>query len=81
VLIEPAKDTLLGKVVQSWKGASAREINKLTGRHGTLWQKEAFDHIVRSEEQLEHFRRYIASNPSKAKLKTGFVLSSGRAPK
>ena len=39
-----------------------------------MWQAETFDHIVRSEAQFEHFRRYIAGNPGKAGLKEGFVL-------
>lgn len=38
---------------------------------------EAFDHIVRSEAQWEHFRRYIADNPAKAGLHDGYVLGCG----
>ena len=76
-LVEPAKGSLLGDIVKSWKGGSAREINALLGRKGTLWQKESFDHIVRSEEQVEHFRRYIAGNPAKAGLRSGCVLGRG----
>jgi REP element-mobilizing transposase RayT len=76
-LIEPAKGSLLGDIVKSWKGGSAREINRLLGRGGTLWQKEPFDRIVRSEAQGEHFRRYIAENPAKAGLRGGFVVGRG----
>ena len=32
---------------------------------------EYFDHVVRSERQLEHFRDYIASNPLLAHLPQG----------
>jgi hypothetical protein len=32
---------------------------------------------VRSEAQLNHFRRYIALNPEKAGLRDGFVLGVG----
>ena len=35
------------------------------GRTGKLWLGESFDHIVRSGEQLEYFRKYIADNPEK----------------
>jgi hypothetical protein len=38
---------------------------------------EFFDHIVRSESQLEHYRRYIADNPNKAGLKRGYVVGQG----
>lgn len=59
----------LGDVMQSWKGGSAFEINRLLGRSGSLWQKETYDHIVRSEAQWMHYRRYIAENPIKARLR------------
>ncbi|MDB6116247.1 MAG: Transposase like protein [Verrucomicrobiaceae bacterium] len=65
-LVSP-KDQTLGEVMQSWKGGSSFAINRCLGRSGILWQKEAYDHIVRSEEQLLHYRRYIAENPLKAK--------------
>ena len=76
-LVEPMGNRTLGSILQRWKGGSARVINKMLGRTGILWQAETFDHIVRSEAQLEHFRRYIADNPAKAGLRRGFVV--GRA--
>jgi len=76
-LVEPAKGTLFGAIVKSWKGGSAREINALLERQGTLWQKEPFDRIVRSEVQMEHFRRYIGANPAKAGLRSGYALGVG----
>ena len=59
----------LSGIVQSWKGYSAREINRLLGRNGRLWMDENFDHAVRSADQLEHFRKYIRENPAKAGLR------------
>ena len=76
-LVEPAEGVNLGDIAQRWKGGSAREINKARGVIGRFWQHEPFDHIVRSEAQLDHFRRYIALNPAKAGLKTGFMLWIG----
>jgi len=76
-LVEPAEGSDLGDIVQRWKGGSAREINLLRHTSGKLWHREAFDHIVRSEVQLDHFRRYIAMNPGKAGLRQGFVLGVG----
>jgi REP element-mobilizing transposase RayT len=78
VLVEPMEKQTLGNIVKQWKGASARQINRACGRAGSLWQAETFDHIVRSESQLAHFRRYIAGNPEKAGLKDGFVLGLGQ---
>lgn len=76
-LVEPWRGTTLGGIVQRWKGGSAREINLACGLAGQLWQHESFDHIVRSEAQLNHFRRYIAMNAEKAGLTHGFVLGVG----
>lgn len=61
----------LSWIMQHWKGASSFQINKTLGRRGTLWMDESFDHAVRSELQLERFRRYIRENPVKAGLKGG----------
>ena len=77
-LVEPMEKQTLGSILQGWKGASARRINQILGRAGSLWQAETFDHIVRSEAQFEHFRRYIAGNPAKAGLRQGFVLGRGK---
>lgn len=76
-LVEPLEKHTLGSILQRWKGASARLINQAVGKSGRLWQPETFDHIVRSEAQLEHFRRYIAGNPAKAGLREGYVLGLG----
>ena len=71
----------LGDVLQSWKGGSAFEINRLLGRSGPLWQKEPYDHIVRSEAQFQHYRRYIAENPIKAGLEPHeYAVGLGRQP-
>ena len=33
-----------------------------------FWQVEQFDHLVRSQEQFDYLRRYIAANPARANL-------------
>lgn len=76
-LVRPAEKVTLGEIVRHWKGGSAFEINRVLSRKGRLWQAEPFDHIVRSEAQLEHFRRYIAENPAKAHLRSGYVVGMG----
>lgn len=78
-LVTPRSGFTLGKISGGWKGSSARGINLLNQRSGTLWQREGFDHIVRSAVQFQHFRKYIADNPAKARLSSGFVLGFGSA--
>ena len=55
----------------SWKKYTAGKINKALGRKGRFWQEESFDHLVRSAEQFEYLRGYIADNPKKAGLRPG----------
>lgn len=58
----------------SWKHFTAYKINRQLGTKGRLWQQDGFDHLVRSVEQFERFRRYMAANPEKARLKPGEYL-------
>jgi putative transposase len=80
-IVEPVEGMTLGEILKSWKGGSGREINVALGRQGTLWQREPFDHIVRSGEQMEHFRHYIAQNPAKAGLRNGYTIGIGAVRK
>ena len=57
------------KQCQSWKHFTAREINRVLSSHGHFWQQDGFDHLVRTLEHFEGFRRYIASNGVKAGLR------------
>ncbi len=74
VLIQMRAGVELRKTFRELQRFSAREINKLMGRKGDLWQGEPFDHIVRSEAQFRHFQQYIFDNPQKAKLRIGEYL-------
>ena len=63
VLVSPIGRHTLSEITQGWKSTAAHRINKSLGRSGTFWQKESFDHIVRSAEQAQKFREYIQENP------------------
>ncbi len=56
---------------ESWKHYTATRINRALGDSGAFWQQDGFDHLVRSNEQFEALRRYIAANPEKARLRPG----------
>ncbi len=58
----------------SWLHYTAFRINQATGGKGKFWQQEPFDHLVRSAEQYEYLRTYIAENGRKAQLKPGEYL-------
>jgi len=57
-----------------WKRYTGRQINRLLSRSGEFWQVDQYDHLIRSPEQFEHYRRYIANNPVNARLPSGSFL-------
>ena len=62
VLVTPRDGHELSDILHSWKSFTANQINKRLARTGAFWQKESFDHIVRSEVQLERIRAYIRNH-------------------
>ena len=71
VLVAFPDEAALLKQCTSWKHFTATRINKVLGLSGPLWQQDGFDHLVRSPESFDHFRRYIADNPRRANLPAG----------
>ena len=61
VLVTPFGAHTLSEVVRNWKSFTAHAINGILGRKGTFWQKESFDHIVRSAEGMARIRAYIGA--------------------
>jgi putative transposase len=61
----PSEDAMLEQC-ESWKHFTATKINRILGRKGRFWQQDGFDHLVRSLEQFDYLRRYIADNPKRA---------------
>jgi hypothetical protein len=68
VVVKPLGDYELEGILDSWKGYVGFQVNKRLGRHGTLWQEESYDRIVRDEEHLFRVVQYIGNNPAKAGL-------------
>jgi REP element-mobilizing transposase RayT len=70
LLIQNAEHPL-EHLLHSWKSFSSRNVNRLLGRSGTLWQRSYFDRLVRDEKHFRNCVRYIRRNPEKAHLKLG----------
>jgi REP element-mobilizing transposase RayT len=61
-------------LLRSFKGASAREANRVLHRTGEpFWQAESYDHWVRDSEEQGRIVGYIENNPVKA----GLVAKAG----
>ena len=67
-LLEPIGEQTLSDLLKGIKGASARLANQALARSGAFWMDETYDHIVRSDDEYERYRRYIRENPAQANL-------------
>lgn len=62
----PTKRHPLSEIVRALKTFSARRINALRGTTGTpVWQRNYWEHVIRTERALDAIRRYIIHNPAR----------------
>ncbi len=55
---------LLPKVIGYFKMNSAKRINHLRNSPGIpVWQRNYYEHVIRSESELADSREYIQNNP------------------
>jgi len=57
IVLTPFDSTTMRTFVGAIKSASAHQIGR------PLWQRESFDHILRSDESLREKCEYVAANP------------------
>lgn len=68
-VVRPRPGWTLSKILQSWKGFTARESNRLLNRTGQpFWQSEAYDHLIRDDEDNHRCCAYTTNNPVNAAL-------------
>ena len=54
----------LGSFVAGYKGAATKRINVIRGTPGhPVWQRNYYEHVIRSDEELNRIRQYIIDNP------------------
>ncbi|MGA0845283.1 MAG: alanine--tRNA ligase-related protein, partial [Luteolibacter sp.] len=58
----------LGDLMHSIKSFTAKEINKLLGKTGSVWEQESFDYLIRSDADLREKFEYITTNPQREEL-------------
>ena len=69
VIVEPVTGWELSKIIHSWKSFTAHEANKRLNRSGDFWQRDAYNHIIRSEKEYFFQVQYTWENPDKAGLR------------
>lgn len=61
----------LGRIIQAFKSITTHEYTLGVKRHGwtpfpgKLWQRNYYEHVIRSELELDKVRAYIADNPAR----------------
>lgn len=65
---DAASTTTLSKMIASWKQWSAKELAAFSGISVPFWQKEFFDHLLRSSESYSEKWNYVRQNPVRAEL-------------
>ena len=65
---EEGETHALTEISKGIKGSSARAVNQVLSRTGTVWQKESFDHEVRRDESVRSKCEYVAQNPVRKHL-------------
>ena len=62
----PPLQNPIGRAVAYFKYLSAKEINRMRENPGLpIWQRNYYEHIIRSESELHKIRTYIMENPLK----------------
>jgi REP element-mobilizing transposase RayT len=61
-----ASSPSLPKVMQTFKGYTAKTINEVLNRKGPVWQRGYHDHAIRKEEDLSEVISYVLNNPVRA---------------
>lgn len=70
VLLTPERGVPLKRIMHANKSFTSKEIQRLLGGSGRLWQPEYFDRFIRDAEHFGRVSHYIKWNPVKARLCT-----------
>lgn len=68
VIVEVMPEHDLSKIIHSWKSYTAHRANEMLGLTGAFWQRDAYNHIIRSGKEYHFQIQYTWENPEKAGL-------------
>ena len=62
----PSPSPTLHQILGSFKSITTIETNRLLGTPGQkLWQRSAYEHILRNQQDFDEAAGYIAENPAR----------------
>lgn len=68
VVLQPMNEHDLPGILHSWKSYTAKEINRVLGTKGQLWETEYYDHLIRDARDFHAQIEYVLTNPQRAGL-------------
>jgi putative DNA methylase len=80
-LFTPSPGWFLSQILMSWKSFTSKQIGKILGRTGRIWQREYFDRMIRSGKHYWWTVDCIERNPVEAgfcEKREDWVFSSAR---
>jgi REP element-mobilizing transposase RayT len=63
----------ISTIVGVYKAGVTREINRISDKPHVIWQRNYYEHIIRSEKELMQIRQYIENNPANWQTDTLFM--------
>jgi putative transposase len=55
----------VGEIVRAFKARCTHDLNQMRNTQGMpVWQRNYYERIIRSDNELNKIREYIANNPS-----------------
>jgi len=72
-LIIIPRDKNISECLKSIKGFSARRLNSILDRKGSIWQTGFYDYVLDGEEKVLSKMRYIEDNP----VRKGLITRTG----
>jgi putative transposase len=66
--IAQLKDKTLSRLMHSLKSYTAKEINKILGRRGHVWERQYYESGIRCERALKEKAEYCLKNPERRGL-------------
>ncbi|MFH0952619.1 MAG: transposase [Patescibacteria group bacterium] len=67
-IIKPPTKYRIGDVIRHINGSFAREYNLSSKKHGQVFQRDFYDHIIRNDKDMIIKIEYILNNPRRAGL-------------
>ena len=62
VIVNVVADCPIGKIVTTWKSVSGHLSNKALVRKGPVWQRDHYDHIIRTADEYRFQMNYVFKN-------------------